>query len=134
MNISQQVIILSAEKDSISKEENQKRTDILKGCLSDCNLRFDEGTGVFNNGPEEKSLVVIVNDEDEIQAVKDFAFQNFNQDAIVLQDVNQEAHLINNDGTELALGRLELVSKAFAIDKGNYTLLNGKYYATKPRK
>ena len=134
MNISKQVIILSAERTTNAPEQNAQVTEILKGCLLDCNIAFNEAVGVFNNGPAEASLVAIVNSQTEIEVVTDFAFKNFNQDAIVLQDANQEAHLITKEGTTERLGRLELVSKEVALDKGSYTLLNGQYYTTIPRK
>lgn len=129
MNIVKQVIILSAERPEHTFEGNRQRTEILKGCLEDCNLAFEVAEGVYNE-TSETSLVVIVNNEAEIEAVTGLAFQNFNQDAVLHQDSNQEAHLINKDGTGERLGRLEQVTKEVAIEKGNFTLLKGKYYTT----
>ena len=130
MNISKQVIILSAEKNTLSADENTQRTNILKGCLRDVKIDFNTATGVWNNEAEENSIVAIVKNEDEIRAITDFAFKNFDQDAIVHQDANQEARLINKDGTVLALGRLLQVTKEVAIAKGSYTIMNDIYYTT----
>jgi hypothetical protein len=133
MNISQQVIILTAESKNNTFEGNRQRTENLKGCLQDINISFNTATGVFNNGAEETSIVAIVKNEADIQAVSDFAFKNFDQDAVLHQDANQEARLLNKDGTILALGRLQQVTKEVAIAKGSYTLMNGVYYTTIPR-
>ena len=133
MNISKQVIILSAERDGDTIENRDLAIRTLRNCLNDCNLSFREATGVFENGPEETSFVVVVNNEAEIQSVKEFAFLNFGQDAILFQDSNQEAYLINKDGTEKRLGRLEQVPKEVALGNGSYTLMGNDYYTTIPR-
>jgi hypothetical protein len=130
MNISKQVVILSAERLGLSVEENQERTDKLEATLNDINLPFSRTVGVYNNGPEEKAFVVVVNNEADIETLKGFAFTNFNQDSILHQDVNQEASLFYNDGTIERLGRLVQVSHDVAVSKGNYTILNGEYYTT----
>lgn len=127
MNISQQVIILSAEQDGLCPVENQHRTRILKHCLEDCNLSFGESVGVYK-GREEASFVVIINNDAEKQALQDFAFKNFNQESVLYQDANQEAYLIFNDGTEQRLGRLEEVSRETALKHDAFTHFNDKYY------
>jgi hypothetical protein len=132
MNITKQVIILSAEIIGLSKDENAKRTTTLKHCLEDCNLTFNESIGVYK-GKEEKSFVVLPNNEDEAQGVKDFAFINFNQESVLVQDSNQEAYLEYANGTTERLGRLSQVPQAIAQAEESYTILNGKYYITIPR-
>jgi hypothetical protein len=133
MNISKQVVILSAEKAEHTPEVNKQRTKSLKGCLQDCNISFNEAIGVFEHGAPEASLVAIVNDDAEYQAVIDFAFKNFDQDAVLHQDANQEGYLVYPDGKLERLGRLREVSKKVALEKGSYTLLNGTYFTTIPR-
>ena len=132
MNISKQVIILSAERVENTLETNKVNTDKLKASLKDAKIVFNDAVGVFNNGPEESSLVAIVENESEIQIVKDLAFKSFNQDAILHQDANQEAYLITPNNIK-RLGRLEKVTQKEAFVKGSYTVLNGEYYATIPR-
>jgi hypothetical protein len=56
-------------------------------------LAKSAGIGVYK-GQEEDSLVVLVNNETDIQTVKDFAFKSFNQESVLYQDANQEAYLI----------------------------------------
>tara|TARA_R100000951_G_C2540004_1_gene149083 strand:+ start:78 stop:488 length:411 start_codon:yes stop_codon:yes gene_type:complete len=132
MNISKQVVILSAELAGLSRKENDKRSNTLEHCLQDCNLNFNEAIGVYK-GKEEKSFVVIVNNEDEAQGVKEFAFLNFNQESVLVQDANQEAYLEFGDGSSQRLGILSLVPKEIAQVEDNYTILNGEYYITQKR-
>lgn len=132
MNISQRVVILSAETLNATVEGNRQRTETLRGCLQDCNMNFSQAVGVYK-GKEETSFVVVVRDEEEIEALKGFAFLNFNQESILLQDANQEAYLVFNDGETQRLGRLEQVSKEVATKEDAYTILNGQYYITRPR-
>jgi hypothetical protein len=68
MNISRQVVILSAELKTETTEANKRRTNNLESCLVDMRLPFKRGTGVYK-GTEEVSLVVIVNDELDVQTV-----------------------------------------------------------------
>ena len=130
MNITNQVIILSAESSKNTDEGNRQRTESLKGCLQDIGISFKEALGVFNNEPAETSLVAIVNNDAEYQAVRDFAFKTFDQQAIIHQDANQEAYLVFPNEHLKRLGRLEAVSKEVAIAKGNYTLMGDVYYTT----
>ena len=130
MNTVQQVVILSAERSENTFEGNRQRTETLKAILQDINVEFSEATGVFENGPEEQTIVAIIKDDAELEAIKDFAFKSFNQDAILHQDANQEAYLISNKGETTRLGRLQQVSKEVALSTGNYTLMKGVYYTT----
>lgn len=129
MNITKQVIILSAELSGLSKEANEKRTNTLRNILEDCNLTFNDSIGVYK-GKEEKSFVVLPNNDEEIQGIKEFAFLNFDQESYLYQDSNQEAYLVFNNGTHQQLGRLSEVPQAIAQAEENYTILNGKYYIT----
>ena len=129
MNISQQVVILSAELDGLSPVENSHRTRILRHCIEDCRLSFSEAQGVYKGG-SETSFVVLVDSDDEIQALKDLAFKNFGQESVLYQDANQETYLIFADNSTERLGRLQQTSKEVATSLDNYTILNGSYYAT----
>jgi hypothetical protein len=133
MNISKRVIILSAELSGNTNESNRQRTTNLEACLQDCNINFGVGHGVYNNGPEETSFVVLPKDEIEAETVRDFAFKSFGQEAILEQDANQEAYLVEANGKTTQLGRLEQVTKEVAHKKGSYTVLNDIYYTAIPR-
>ena len=132
MNTTQQVIILSAERTENSFEKNRQLTENLAGCLEDLNITASRATGVYN-GSSESSFVAIVKSEADIEAVTSLAFKSFNQDAIIHQDSNQEAYLLDKSGKTIQLGRLLEIPKTDIENLENYTLLNGKYYATVKR-
>jgi hypothetical protein len=132
MNISRQVVILSAETGNATFEGNRQRTENLESCLADLNLSFKRGTGVYK-GVQEVSFVVIVNNETDIQVLRDFAFKSFGQESILHVDSNQEAVLIFNDGTREQLGRLEQVNREIATSRDAYTILDDKYFVTNKR-
>ena len=132
MNISKQVVILSAELSTNTFEGNRQRTTTLEAMLQDIKLPFSKALGVYE-GSEESSFVVVVKDELDIEVLRDFAFKNFGQESILIQDANQEAYLLYQDGTTQQLGRLVQVSKEVAQNNGNYTLVNDQYYTTRPR-
>jgi lipopolysaccharide export LptBFGC system permease protein LptF len=128
MNISRQVVILSATKNGDSVENTNFRTKTLRGILGDLRLPFSEATGVYK-GQTETSFVVVISDNFDIDTLKAVAFKNFDQESILVQDANQEAYLIFNDGTTQNLGRLEQVSEEQARKLDNYTILNNNFYA-----
>ena len=132
MNITQQVIILSANQNDNRHERNRQLHENLKACLSDCGLRFKEATGAYK-GQTEDSVVVLVNNETDIQTVKDFAFKSFNQESVLYQDSNQEAYLLYQNGTTEQLGRLEQVNPKEVETLENYTVMDGRVYAVKKR-
>lgn len=132
MNISQQVVILSAELSTNSFEKNRQLTENLACCIDDCSFKAKRAIGVYK-GSEETCFVVIVNNEDELQTLKDFAFKNFGQESILHQDANQEAYLIYNNGKTEQLGRLEQVNPKYIETLDSYTVLDDRVYTTVPR-
>ena len=133
MNYFPNVIILSAESTGNDTLTNERKTEMLRNCLGDCNISFAEGMGFYKGEGPQASFVVLPKNIDEIEAVKSFAFTTFKQEAVLFQDNNQEAYLVYRDGREERLGRLQEVTKDKAEEVGSYTLLNGKYYSTIPR-
>ena len=133
MNYFPKVVILSAESPVQDSITNEQKTEMLKNCLEDCNISFNIGTGLFRGEGPQTSFVVLPKNDTEIETVKDFAFKTFKQQSVLFQDNNQEAYLINHDGTEERLGRLIEVSKEVAENAGSYTILKGKYYTTVAR-
>lgn len=132
MNISSQVVILSAELSSLSSKENVRRSELLNDMLTELKMPFKPAEGVYK-GMKETSFVVIVGDNSELETIKNFAFKSFNQESVLHQDVNQEAFLMFQDGNVERLGRLEQVSKQEVETLDAYTVMDGKYYATKKR-
>jgi hypothetical protein len=131
MNITNQVVILSAEREVNSIESNRQRTATLEGVLTDLNLLFNKAQGVFNGGTVEDNFVVLINNNEELESIKALAFNNFAQDAILYQDANQEASLIFKNGESKSVGVLQEVDSTDGLE--NYTLLKGKIYTTIPR-
>ena len=134
MNIVQQVIILSAEKSDNSIERNRQLTENLAQSLQDLNIKASRATGC-SNGNKEDSFVAIVNNQAEIDAVTNLAlkpvgFGGFGQDAVLHQDSNQEAYLIDAKGNSVRLGRLEQVNAKEIEVLENYTVLNGRVFTT----
>ena len=137
MNIVQQVIILSAERTENTPERNRQLTENLAQSLQELGLNNQRALGVFN-GEEQTSFVTIVKNEVEIDAVKALAMNpvghgGFGQDAILYQDANQEAYLIDKAGNTIQLGRLIEVNKKEIEVLENYTILNGRVYTTVKR-
>jgi hypothetical protein len=132
MNITQQIVILSAELETNTFEKNRQLTENLAACLDDCNFNWKKATGVYK-GCEETCFVVIVNNQQEIDTLKDFAFKNFGQESILHQDSNQEAYLKYSTGKTEQLGRLEQINPKYIEHYDSYTILNGKIYITVPR-
>ena len=137
MNITQQVIILSAEKSENTPERNRQLSDSLEGLIQDLNINAQRALGC-HNGNEETSFVAVVKNEAEIDALKDLAMNpvghgGFGQDAVLYQDSNQEAYLIDKSGGTVQLGRLEQVNPKEIERLENYTILNGRVYTTVKR-
>ena len=102
--------------------------------LADLNINAQQGEGAFN-GHEEACFVAIVKNEAELEAVKGLAlnpvgFGGFGQDAVLYQDANQEAYLLDKSGGTIQLGRLEQVNPKEIERLENYTVLNGRVYTT----
>jgi len=127
MNISQQVVILSAERFNESEAFNWFRTNRLENMLQDLNLSYSKAQGHWDGGHEE-SFVVIVNNKAEIDTLKDFAFKSFDQEAILHQDSNQMAHIISKDNSIKMIGRLEQVNPKSIETLDDYTIMNGQVY------
>ena len=131
MNTVQQVVILSGELSSLSSNENDRRTTLLNDMIAELRLPFKRAEGVYK-GTIEKSFVVVVNDQADIDTLAGFAFKSFGQESILHQDSNQLARLIYADGKTETLGKLVQVSKELAETKDNYTVMENKFYTTTP--
>lgn len=130
MNITNQVIILSAELSGNSEVENSRRTNLLNDMLSDSNINFNVASGVYK-GNSEVSFVTVPRNNDEVETIKDFAFKNFNQESVLYQDANQQAYLIFNNGESKRVGVLEQVNPREIETLDHYTVLNGRVYTTR---
>lgn len=129
MNHFNQAIILSGELSNLSNEENLARTINLGACLEDCNFQFKKALGVYK-GQEEVSFVVLVWNQDDINTVKDFAFKNFNQESVLLQDANGLCSLEFQNGDSKTLGKFKTINPKFIEQYDNYTVMDGKVFVT----
>ncbi len=129
MNTYQNVVILSAELSTNTNESNRQRTLNLEACLQDCGFSFNKAQGVYK-GSIEDSFVVLPKNQEEIESLKDFAFKNFKQESVLLQDANGRAILVYNDGRNEEIGRLRQVNPKLVDMLDSYTVLNGTVYST----
>lgn len=125
----QRVVILSAELSENSDKRNLMSTENLELCLQECNFKYKNAIGVYK-GHKKNSFVVLVDNNEDIETLKDFAFKNFGQESILETDIKGNAYLTYQDNTSKLLGRLEQTSKDVATNMDNYTIMNGKYYST----
>ena len=128
MDIAKQVVILSAHNNLDTAAENAARTELLDQYLLGAKLSFKRTMGAFQ-GTKQESFVVIVNDNEDIEIVKNCAFINFNQNAVLHQDANRQAHLLSSDGTIKTLGKLDVVPESVAVATGSYTIMNDQFYS-----
>lgn len=127
MNTYQKVIILSAELSTLGQRENSNRTILLDEMLSELNISYKNATGCYK-GTSETSFVCVVNNDAELDTIKNFAFKNFNQESVLEQDSNGICRLEYQNDTSEVLGKLRQVSGEVATKQDAYTVMGGKYY------
>ena len=125
MNIVQQVVILSAEREELSGGENARRTLGLESVLEGAGLTFKPAKG-FYKGSKENSFVVIIPSQAHIEGLLKLA-KSFNQESILHQDSNQIARLLYADGRVEQLGKLVQVTKEVAQTLDGYTQMDDKF-------
>lgn len=128
----QQVVIISAQRTDLSQDLNTRLHLLLGDLISDMNVPYNEAKGVYKDVKED-SYVVIVNNNDELETLEKFAFDNFNQESILYQDVTGTARLIFKNGDTVKVGKLQKVNKNDSTTLNNYTELNGEIYTTERR-
>ena len=124
------LVIISAELSAKEQYENNERTFNLGTCLKDLDMRFTPAQGMYK-GVGERSFVVLPRNDEELQVLKDLAFKNFSQEAILFRDRDGEAVLIYVD--ELAkkvLGPIKQVNPKLIEQLESYTVMNGNVYTT----
>jgi len=132
MDMSKDLIILSAELASATHSGNRQRTETLKGMLIDLRLEFTEAVGYWQ-GKEEVSFVVLLDNQAEYEAVSDFAFKNFHQDAILHQEDGQ-AYIVNQGLYERSteqVGTLVAVNPKEVEQLEGFTIVNNRVYTIK---
>ena len=132
MDMSKNLIILSAELESATFSGNRQRTENLRLCLEELNLDVTEAVGYYK-GKEEVSFVVAISNNTEREAVAEFAFTSFHQDAILSQE-NGQTFLIEQGlytrSTQNIGTLVEINPKEIELLE-NYTIINNRIYTTK---
>lgn len=141
MDMTKNLIILSAELAGNTAEVNKRRTNLLRDMLEDIGIPFTEAKGYYQ-GEEEDSFIVElpeVNGEDFteydtiIDIVQDFAFKNFFQEAILYQEDGEAWLVIDDDGARSSqhIGRLVEVNPKMTEVLEAFTIVNNRVYTTK---
>ena len=128
MNITQQVIIMSAEKSQCSYAKNRVFTKDMEHMLKTFNFSFKIGLGSYY-GDEETCFIIFPKSNSDLQFLKDQAFRIYGQESILYQDANGISRLEISNGKTKLLGRL----KEYPMDKKNtiasYTIFNNQLWA-----
>lgn len=141
MDLSRNLIILSAELERTSDEANELRTQLLRNMLEDLNLDFIPAMGYYNNVAEESFVVFLpeVNGQDYaeydavIDAVQDFAFKNFDQEAVLYQEDGEAWLIVDDNGTRSSqhIGKLVEVNPKMTEVLEAFTIVNNRVFTTK---
>jgi hypothetical protein len=123
------LVIISASLDFKTQLENNGRTLNLGKSLDDLNMNFTPSQGTYK-GSNEQSFVVLPRNDEELQVLKDLAFNNFFQESILFRDYNGQASLIYGDDTTEELGPIKQVSPKLIEQLESYTVMNGNVYTT----
>jgi len=125
----EQVIILNAELKDNTKEQNNTRTELLERMLVDANIKHNKAIGNYKD-TIEKTFVCLPKDLAEIETLKGYAFDTFNQESVLHQDVKGHAWLVDSKGNELHVGKLRQVPNKYIDTLSNYVIMNNKVYTT----
>ena len=124
MNIGEQVVILSAERKTNHPEINERVSQVLMDMVSDLGIPFTQALGCYK-GDTERSLVCIVRSVEELETLKGFAFNNFNQEPILYKDANGQCYLEYQDGNSEKIGKMKQTNPKAIEVLDNYTIVNG---------
>ena len=120
MQNKKQLIILSAELKVLSEYENDYRTSLLRKMLFDIGVAFNVVNG-FYDGHKEVSYLVEVKNNDQVEAIKGFAFDSFEQESILYQETSGLCSLLFSDGKVHKLGNMHEVKESEAKKNVAYT-------------
>ncbi len=118
-------VIISADLDTLTIEENAARYVEMKSSLVSLQIGFTTAYGSYK-GKFENSLIVPVL-EDKIKVLRGMA-KHFEQDCILVIDEMNTAHLDFLNGQTKTLGIFREVHSEVAKRQENYTYINNKYY------
>lgn len=135
MNTFNNAVIFSPERSNDLLGTTLFRITRAKNVLEDVKASYKEVLGVYTYKDglrkEESSFLVEYDqhrNSDMLDTIKEFAFNQFDQESILHLDSNRNGTLIYKDGKTQNLGKLTSCSKEKAIELGNYTYTNDTYY------
>jgi len=129
MDIRQRYVILSAELNYITSEENLKRSRLLLDMVKSLELDFHTASG-FYKGEKERSLFINIKNNSDLEAIKNIVFKQFKQESIFYSDSNGNCTLEYSDGISDNVGKMNIISPKYIGQLNNYTIVNGKILTT----
>jgi hypothetical protein len=130
MNISEQVLILSAERKENHPQINERVTAVLKDMIEDLGINYTEALGCYK-GESERSFVCILRNQEELETLKGFAFNNFNQESVLYKDSNGQCYLEYQDGQSEKIGKMVQTNPKAIETLDNYTIVNGYVFTVR---
>lgn len=131
MDMSKDLVILSAELKSATFSGNRQRTENLKKCLEETGMVFAEARGYYE-GTEEASFVVEINNQAEFEMVRDFGLKSFDQECVLYQKGGESFLVFNDEGMESMqyVGVLSQVNPKETDRLDNFTIVNNRVFTT----
>lgn len=135
IDMSKDLIILSAELESATFSGNRQRTENLRKCLEECGMEFAEAKGYYN-GTEETSFVVVLDTSTnyDYETVRDFGLKSFHQESVLFQKGGESYLVVNDDNTVETMqyvGVLQQVNPKETEGLDNFTIVNNRVFTTK---
>lgn len=104
-------------------------TETLKNVLEDLNYTYQKCIGKYK-GTIETSFLVRLDDQIQLDIIKKLAFNNFNQESVLIR-INGKISLVYSNGIIERFDSFKMISKKQAKKENAYTLINGNYYILK---
>lgn len=104
-------------------------TETLKNVLEDLNYTFQQCTGKYK-GTIETSFLVRLDDQMQLDILKKIAFNNFNQESVLIR-INGKILLVYSNGNIERFDSFKMISKKQAEKLNAYTFINQNYYILK---
>ena len=128
----EQFVILSGELLDKTESENRRRTSNLFTTIGELFTGRAKPVIGYFKGTQEMSVLVKIQNQDELKVLKNLAFSNFGQDAVLHSDSQGNVWRVKYNGNEKLLGNFKEVDVDFLLKNNieNYTEIDGKYFTT----
>jgi hypothetical protein len=130
MKTSNPFVLISADVPDVTGVQAEMRRTWFELKLTQLGFSFRKVSGSYKHEPEVSYIVLI---ESDGQYASLFRLADaFKQEAVIIVDANGYAALFAADGNHIQeLGEFREVSAEEAANEGNYTHVDGRYYAAK---